>query len=62
VAADDIVEMFSGFGPVVVRRMFGGAGIYAGDTMFALVADGTIYLKVGESNAAAFEREGLETR
>jgi DNA transformation protein len=40
--------------------MFGGAGIYAGDTMFALVADGVIYLKAGEGNAAAFDREGLE--
>ena len=59
-APDDIVEMFSTFGPVAVRRMFGGAGIYAGDTMFALIADGTIYLKVGANNIAAFEREGLE--
>ena len=40
--------------------MFGGAGIYAGDTMFALIADGTIYLKAGDNNIAAFEREGLE--
>jgi DNA transformation protein len=59
VAPDDIVELFSVFGPVAVRRMFGGAGIYADDTMFALIADGTIYLKTGESNAAMFEREQL---
>jgi DNA transformation protein and related proteins len=59
VAPDDIVELFSAFGPVTVRRMFGGAGIYADDTMFALIADGTIYLKTGESNAAMFEREQL---
>jgi DNA transformation protein and related proteins len=59
VAPDDIVELFSTFGPVTVRRMFGGAGIYADGTMFALVADGVIYLKAGETNAAMFEREGL---
>jgi DNA transformation protein len=59
VAPDDIVELFSTFGPVTVRRMFGGAGIYADGTMFALVADGVIYLKTGETNAAMFEREGL---
>jgi DNA transformation protein and related proteins len=59
VAPDDIVELFSVFGPVTVRRMFGGAGIYADGTMFALVADGVIYLKAGENNAAMFEREGL---
>jgi DNA transformation protein len=59
VAPDDIVELFSSFGAVTVRRMFGGAGIYADDTMFGLIADGVIYLKTGESNAAMFEREQL---
>jgi DNA transformation protein len=59
VAPDDIVELFSVFGPVTVRRMFGGAGVYADATMFALIADGAIYLKTGESNVAMFEREGL---
>ena len=52
--------MFAAFGPVVVRRMFGGVGIYADGTMFALVHDGLVYLKADEHNAAAFEREGLE--
>ena len=58
-APDDIVELFSVFGPVTVRRMFGGAGIYADDTMFGLIADGAIYLKAGENSAAMFEREQL---
>jgi DNA transformation protein and related proteins len=56
---DDIRELFSVFGPVSVRRMFGGAGIYADGTMFALLYDATIYLKAGERNAAAFDREAL---
>jgi DNA transformation protein len=56
---EDIRELFAAFGVVTVRRMFGGAGIYAGDTMFALVHDGVIYLKVDPQNAAAFERESL---
>jgi DNA transformation protein len=59
VTPDDIVELFSVFGPVAVRRMFGGAGIYADGTMFGLVAGGVIYLKAGDSNVAMFEREGL---
>jgi DNA transformation protein len=59
VVPDDIVELFSVFGPVSVRRMFGGAGVYADDTMFALIADGVIYLKSGDSNVAMFEAEGL---
>ena len=56
---DDIRELFSVFGPVNVRRLFGGAGIYADGTMFALLYDGLIYLKAGECNAAAFDREAL---
>ena len=59
-APDDIRELFGVFGPVEVRRMFGGAGIYAEGRMFALVSDGVIYLKTDAHNAAAFERERLE--
>jgi len=59
VSPDDIQELFSVFGPVSVRRMFGGAGIYADGTMFALVARGIIYLKANEVNTPAFERENL---
>lgn len=59
-APDDIRELFSVFGPVEVRRLFGGAGIFANGTMFALVHDGVIYLKVDEESASAFERERLE--
>ena len=56
---DDIQELFCVFGPVSVRRMFGGAGIYADGAMFALVARGVIYLKADEVNTPAFERENL---
>jgi len=59
VAPEDIREMFAAFGAVTVRRMFGGAGIYAEETMFALVHDGVIYLKADQHNAAAFAREDL---
>ena len=58
-APDDIRELFAAFGMVTVRRLFGGAGIYAEDTMFALVHDDVIYLKADGHNAAAFEREDL---
>jgi DNA transformation protein len=60
VSPDDIRELFSAFGSVEVRRLFGGAGIYADDTMFALVHDGVIFLKVDEQSAPAFDSEGLE--
>jgi DNA transformation protein and related proteins len=59
-APDDIRELFSAFGPVEVRRMFGGAGIYARGRMFALIADGVIYLKADADTEPAFVGEGLE--
>ena len=34
---DFIIELFAGFGPVTVRRMFSGAGVFADGLMIALV-------------------------
>jgi DNA transformation protein len=56
---DLIRELFAVFGPVAVRPMFGGAGLYADGIMFALVADELIYLKADERSIPAFEREGM---
>ena len=53
-----INDLFAPFGPVTVRRMFGGAGIYRDGLMFALVFDGAIFLKVDEASIPEFEREG----
>ena len=58
-AADHIRELFAVFGPVTVKRMFGGAGIYARETMFAIAIDGMIYLKADAETIPAFEREGM---
>ena len=49
-----INDLFAPFGPVTVRRMFGGAGIYREGLMFALVFDGAIFLKVVEANIPDF--------
>jgi DNA transformation protein and related proteins len=37
-------DLLSGFGPVTIRNMFGGAGIYADGVMFAILVDDTLYL------------------
>jgi DNA transformation protein and related proteins len=60
VSPDDIRELFAAFGPVELRRLFGGAGLFADGVMFALVSRGVIYLKTDTQNAPAFEREALE--
>ncbi len=57
-----IKEIFEPFGPVTVKRMFGGAGIFVplpeADLMIGLIADETVYLKVDDSNRKDFEDEG----
>ena len=55
--ANYIRDLFAEFGTVHIRRMFGGAGIYAGDVMFGLVSDDLIYLKADAGTVPAFERE-----
>ncbi|MFC3693815.1 TfoX/Sxy family protein [Chenggangzhangella methanolivorans] len=56
---DQADELFAAFGPVRVKRMFGGHGLYADGVMFGLVADDEIFLKAGPSNAPDFDAEGL---
>ena len=34
---DFIRDLFASFGPVTVRRMFGGAGLYCEGLMFGLI-------------------------
>ncbi len=51
-------DLFSGLGHVQARRMFGGAGLYAGGVMFALVDEGRIYLKTDEALQADLAAAG----
>jgi len=54
-----IAELFAAYGAVAVRRMFGGAGVFADGLMIALVVDGVIFLKADARTIPQFEREGL---
>ncbi|MBX3536219.1 MAG: TfoX/Sxy family protein [Chelatococcus sp.] len=56
--AADLGDIFQAFGPVRVKRMFGGQGIYRGDLMFALEVDSTLFLKVDDSSKPLFEEAG----
>jgi len=55
---DFVRELFAGMGPVHVKRMFGGAGVYADGVMFALLAEETIYLKADEALKASLRALG----
>jgi DNA transformation protein len=54
-----LIEQMAGFGPVTIRAMFGGAGVYRDGLMFALIDDEVLYLKADDSTKPAFESEGL---
>src|SRR3954470_6760069 len=57
--ADSVPEVFERFGPVAIRRMFGGHGIYHEGLMFALVTGETLYLKSDATTRPSFESRGL---
>jgi len=57
-AAAYIQDLFSHFGPVRTRRMFGAEGLFCGDVMFGFTEEGVVYLKADESTRSAYTAEG----
>lgn len=50
-------DFFVAFGPVALKRFFGGEGIYAGAVMVGMVFGDTIYFKTSENTRKAFLAE-----
>ena len=55
---DYLEDLFAPFGPITVRRMFGGQGVRFDDLMIALVSDGVVYLKADAETVPRFEEAG----
>ena len=53
-----VIDQLSAWGEVRAKRMFGGVGLYHSGTMFGLIADDVLYLKVGDANRPDFEAIG----
>jgi DNA transformation protein and related proteins len=51
-------ELFKPFGGVTVKRMFGGAGVYAEGLCFAIEQDGEVFLKVDAESEPTFSAVG----
>lgn len=52
-------DLFAGVGPIKIKRMFGGAGIYLDDACFAIVLGGEEILMRGDPEIGQkFEAEG----
>ncbi|MEO1593060.1 MAG: TfoX/Sxy family protein [Cyanobacteria bacterium J06632_22] len=57
---DEMVALLNQVAPVTARSMFGGYGLYTSGTMFALIADTTLYFKVDASNQSDYEAEEMQ--
>jgi DNA transformation protein len=53
-------DLFAEFGPIKLRRFFGGEGIVADDVMIGMVFDDIIYFHTNEGTRAAFVAEGCK--
>lgn len=52
------IEMLSPLGPVRVRRMFGGQGLYVDDLFMAIIDDGQLFLKSDDVTRERFDAAG----
>lgn len=53
-------DHFSELGPVEIKRMFGGAGLYLGDACFALIVNERIMMRGDETLGPEFDEAGSE--
>jgi DNA transformation protein len=51
-------DLFSDYGPIRVRKFFGGEAIWDGKAMIALVWDDRLYFTTGDGSRASFREEG----
>jgi len=50
-------DLFQEFGPIALKRFFGGEGIYSGDIMIGMIFSDTIYFKTDEETRKPFLAE-----
>jgi hypothetical protein len=55
---DWLQDLFADFGPVSLRPMFGGHGLYRDGVIFGIAIDEGLYLKVDALTQARFEAAG----
>jgi DNA transformation protein len=55
-----VLDQLDELGQVTPRSMFGGVGLYHQGVFFGILARDTLYLKVDETNVAAYRRAGMK--
>ena len=56
-----VEDLFANLGRIRIRKMFGGAGVYSGEDMFALIDKDRVYVKSGDTLKEHLESEGGES-
>ncbi len=55
-----VEDLFANLGRIRIRKMFGGAGVYSGEDMFALIDHDRVYVKSDDSLKRHLVSEGGE--
>ena len=55
-----VEDLFASVGRIRIRKMFGGAGVYSGEDMFALIDKDRVYVKSDDALREDLEQEGGE--
>ena len=58
--AEGLKALFEPFGPITVKRMFGGSGVYAEGLCFAIELKGEVFLKTDALSQAEFPAAGSD--
>ena len=58
--AEHVRELLGELGPIRIKNMFGGAGVYCDDLIFALIIEDALWIKADAENRTLFEAAGSE--
>lgn len=56
---DYLRDLFAGTGPITIRSMFGGQGIYCAHGIFAVIAFDRLYVKGDAESSPVYEAAGM---
>lgn len=57
---DFVLDQLAGIQGVACRPMFGGHGLYRGETFFGIIHKGRLYLKTDEASREKYRAEGMK--
>ena len=57
---DFVLDQLAGLDDVEARRMFGGHGLYRGETFFGIVHRGKLFFKIDESTVGKYRKQKMK--